>query len=412
MASAPPTYRIISLDVVRGVAVMGILLANLPAFALPEAAYFSPLAGGGSTGWDRIVWFENFVFVEGKMRGLFTFLFGASMLVVIDAASAKGDSAAAVHLRRMATLFVIGCLHLYLLWWGDILAHYALVGAAAYMFARLGVRWLVVLACVSIALQLLDDVTFWFVLVDSAARATPDQIATWNAFSEGFGLPPIATMLTNIEAIRGTFADGITYRLAHEPTPLTILPLIGFQTLGAMLLGMAGYRSGFLTGAWPRRRYVLIAIVCLAVTLPLYVALALDTIAHGFDQRRVYFASIVASEPIRPVTVIGYVALIMLAIDARGAITRRLAAVGRVAFTNYLGTSVAMTFVFSGWGMGQFAQWSRGDLYWLVPIMWAAMLLWSPWWLARYRYGPLEWAWRSLARGERQTMRHDRVAKS
>lgn len=405
MATAPPSARILSLDVVRGVAVMGILLANLPAFGLPESAYFSPLAGGGAQGWNAAFWFANFVLVEGKMRGLFTLLFGASMLVVIDAAEAKGDDAASVHLRRMATLFIIGCLHLYLLWWGDILSHYALVGAAAFMFARLRARWLVAFGIAMIALQVAIDLTEWHILLASAARDTPGTIATWNAFSEAFGLPPAATLLANIQAMRGSFVDGIVYRLANETTPVGILPAIGFQTLGTMLLGMAGYRSGMLTGGWSRRGYVIVALVCLGATLPLYAWLGLRTAAAGFDQRAVFFASIVASEPIRVITAFGYAALVMLMIRPGGALTGRVSAVGRAAFTNYLGTSVAMTFVFYGWGLDQFATWTRASLYWLAIPVWAAMLLWSPWWLARYRYGPLEWVWRSAARGALQPMR-------
>ena len=106
--------RIDSLDFIRGVAVMGILVANLPAFGLPEAAYFSPLAWGGSAGWDRLAWVATYVLVEGKMRGLFSMLFGASMLLVVDRARAAGDSPARIHYARMATLFAIGCAHLYL----------------------------------------------------------------------------------------------------------------------------------------------------------------------------------------------------------------------------------------------------------------------------------------------------------
>jgi uncharacterized protein len=405
MATAPPADRILSLDVVRGVAVMGILLANLPAFALPEAAYFSPLAGGGSTGWDRIVWFATYVLVEGKMRGLFTFLFGASMLVVIDAAEARGDSGEGVHFRRMATLFLIGCLHLYLFWWGDILSHYALVGAGAFLFRRLPTRWLVTLGIGFVTMQFLSDASLGLWLAQSAARDTPQRIATWNGFSEGFGLPPVAVLRANIEGVRSGFLSEVAYRWAHESSPFSTLPMLGFQTLSAMLFGMAGYRAGFLTGAWPRRRYAVVAALCLGVTIPLYVALGLNTIAHGFDQRWVFFASIVASEPLRPVTVVGYAALAMLAIRPAGGVTKRLAAVGRAAFTNYLGTTLLMTFVFSGWGLTQFATWSRGELYRLVPLAWGIMLLWSPWWLARYRYGPLEWVWRSLARGRLQPMR-------
>ena len=134
---------------------MGILLANIPAFAFPEPAYFSPVGWGGTGPKEIAVWLANFVFVEGRMRGLFSFLFGASMLLVIERAKASGESAAKVHFSRMAVLFLFGMAHMYLIWWGDILAHYALVGAIAFLFARLRAEQLMAAALTTLVLTLL-----------------------------------------------------------------------------------------------------------------------------------------------------------------------------------------------------------------------------------------------------------------
>ena len=120
--------RVATLDVIRGVAVMGILIMNIVAFAMPEAAYMNPASFGSHGAVDYGVWAVNFVLVDGKMRGLFSFLFGASMLLVIERAEAKGENPLRVHYARMFWLLLFGLAHLYLLWWGDILAHYALVG--------------------------------------------------------------------------------------------------------------------------------------------------------------------------------------------------------------------------------------------------------------------------------------------
>ena len=403
--TAPPVARIASMDVMRGVAVMGILVANLPAFSLPHAAYFSPLAWGGSTGANRWVWFTTYVLVEGKMRGLFTFLFGASMLLVIDRAQARGDNPAAAHFSRMATLAVIGAAHLYLFWWGDILLHYALVGSIAYMFARLPVRWLLMCAAALVVLQTISDALPTLAYFASAARDTPDKIATWNGFAAAFGIPPAADLSAQVAAARSGFLAAAGERWRHELSPFVVLGMLGIQTLSAMLLGMAGYRSGFLTGRWRRARYLRWAVVCLGVTLPLYVALAMNTVAHGFFPPWVFFASVLAAEPLRPVMVAGYAALLILAMRPGGRLTSRIAAVGRAAFTNYLGTTLLMTFVFNGWGLGQFGQWSRAHLYLLAPPAWVIMLAWSQPWLERFRYGPMEWLWRSIARFEPQPMR-------
>jgi len=138
--------------------------------------------------------------------------------------------------------------------------------------------------------------------------------------------------------------------------------------------------------------------------------LGLMTLDSGFDQRSIYFGSIVASEPFRMFGVVGYAALAMLAMRPGGWLTTRLAAVGRAAFSNYLGTSILVTAIFYGWGLGLFAQVSRAPIYLVAPLVWGLMLLWSKPWLDRFAFGPLEWLWRSLARWRFQPMRRRGLA--
>lgn len=387
--------RHLSLDVVRGVAVMGILVANLPGFALPQAAYFSPLAWGGTTPADIAVWLATFVLVEGKMRGLFSFLFGASMLLVIDRA---GDDAAGVHLRRMAALFAIGCAHLYLVWGSDILAHYALIGAFAFVFARLPAPALLIGGLVLLGMQTVEGVLETRALWANTAQA-------WAPYAWSIGVPPAAELRAEIAAYRGDWWTQVDWRHARLASPVVAVFANGVETLSAMLLGMAAYRSGFLTAGWDRARYWRWATLCLSIALPGYLLLGLLTITHGFDRRWVFLGSLGVSAPLRTLGFVGYAALLILLLRPGGRWTGQVAAVGRTAVTNYLATSLVMTFVFYGWGLGQFGRWSRAELYWLVPPAWAAMLAWSAPWLARYRHGPVEWAWRSLARLELQPFR-------
>ena len=400
-----PPDRIATLDFIRGVAVMGILVANLPAFGLPEAAYFSPRAWGGQALADIAAWYATFVLVEGKMRGLFTLLFGASMLLVIDRAEAAGRNPAAVHFPRMAVLFGIGCAHLYLIWWGDILAHYALVGAIAFLFAWLELRWLIAIGAALLGLELLENTAGALALFASAARDTPAHVETWDAFAEVFGTPAIARLQADVAALGGPLASGIGWRWQHAMDPFTALPLLGVQTLGTMLFGMAAYRSGLLTGAWSRARYRRWAILSLGLALPIYAMMGIATIVHGFDQRWVYLGSVVVTVPARPLAAIGYAALLVLLYRPNGRLSTRIVAAGRAAFTNYLGTSLVMLMAFSGAGLGLFGVLSRAQLYLLAPLVWAVMMLWSRPWLARYRFGPLEWLWRSASRGQLQPMR-------
>ena len=393
MTAAPsplPASRIVALDFLRGAAVLGILIANLPGFALPQAGYFSPVAWGGTAPADVTIWALTFVLVEGKMRGLFAMLFGASMLLVIERADARGANGAALHLRRMGSLFAIGCAHLYGVWQGDILNLYALVGVIALLFVNAPVALLLLAGAGALLVATLDGLA----LAAMAARA-----ATRPVLEQAFGHPPAATLLREIAALRGPWSANVAWRWSQAMSPLAGLLANGPETLAYMLFGMAGLRSGFLTGAWPWRRYALVAGVTLAATLPVYALLAWRTIVLGFDVGAVVFASFVVSTALRPLTVGGYAALLLVVLLRRGDDGGRIATAGRVALSNYLACSIAFTALFYGWGAGQFARWDRATLYLLLPVAWATMLSWPRWWLGRFAHGPAEYMWRLVTRG-------------
>jgi uncharacterized protein len=400
-----PRNRIITLDIVRGIAVMGILLANIPGFALPESAYFSPIAAGGRGPMQVGAWLLNFIVVEGKMRGLFALLFGASMLLVIDRAKQANENAIVVHYCRMGALFVFGFAHLYLVWWGDILAHYALVGSIAFLFYRLSAPALVVASLLALILNLTWNIQELLAMIASAPRDTPEAIATWNNFSWFFGVPQRDWLLSERAALLGNWAEQVAWRWQYLDGVWAFLKSVGPETLAAMLMGMASYRSGFITDAWSERSYRIVAISGLGLALTAYLLLGLNTIWHAFDQQWLYFGSIVATVPFRLVGAIGYAALLVLLARRKGWFNVRLAAVGRTAFTNYLGSSFIMTAIFYGWGLSQFDKWDRASIYFMPPLIWIVMLIWSKPWLDRFAYGPFEWAWRSLARGKPQPLR-------
>lgn len=413
MASSAPAAgdRNFTLDFVRGVAVMGILTMNIAGFALPETAYVNPRAYGGATGADLGVYLFNFVLFDGKMRGLFSFLFGASTLLVIERATARGESAARVHYARMAWLLVFGLAHLYLLWWGDILHHYALIGMVLFAFRNAPVRSLVRGAIMLLALQTLLTAG----LCTSVARnardvgrphPTPAALAERADFESSFGKPSAAEIAETLAVYRGGYPGILANRWKENKYALVSeTAIVGMETLAYMLLGMAALRSGMLRGDWPAERYRRWALICFGIALPCYIALAVYLVAAGFSVFAVVLAVITLSTPVRPVMILGWAALLALcAQTARGAIGTRIAAAGRMAFTNYLTTTIICTTLFYGYGFGLFGALGRAQLYLVVFAMWALMLLWSKPWLARFRYGPFEWLWRSLARGERQAM--------
>ena len=406
--AATSSDRIFSLDAIRGVAVMGIFSVNIVAFAMIEAAYFSPASFGGRQGADLFIWAANMLLVDNRMRSLFSMLFGASMLLVIDRAEAYGQSGAKVHYRRMLVLLLIGLVHYFLIWWGDILVLYAVSGMIIYAARNRSVKALVL---IGIALMVVHMALFGLFVaqlhhVDLAAHtpgASQKAIEEWN---KGFGsFFPTATMIAEDKAIHLQPFGPIVHKLENWSSIIGSNLVFIPDTLGLMCFGMAGYKSGFLTGQWSERNYRRIAATLIPIGIAGSVAVVAAAVMSDFDLFTMMAGFMFVLTPFCTLQAIGYAALIILMTRHRGALATRVAAAGRAAFSNYLGTSIIATFVFYGWGLGLYGSASRAQAWLLVPIVWAIMLLWSKPWLDRFRYGPMEWIWRSLARGKLQPMR-------
>ena len=406
--------RFRTLDTVRGVAVMGILLMNIVGFAMPEAAYINPRAWGGSGPVDAGAWAMMFVLVDSKMRGLFSMLFGASMLLVYTRAEAAAGNGRAVHLRRMGWLLIFGLVHFYLIWSGDILILYALCGMVGTLLLNRDEselkRW--ALWLIGLGFAMLTVMMMGMFLLQFAAhlpRPDPDITKAYADMVGGMGegsnrAHELAEVALHRGGWWGIVHDKLTEGLFD---PLIAVATSGLETLGLMTLGMLMLRNGFLTGAWEPARYVQAMRWCYAIGLPPLIAMAAWAWGSGFDPV-VTLANFVAwSMPFRILVTIGHAALIVLLVRrcATSAIVARIEAAGRMAFSNYLGTSILMTTLFYGYGAGLYGQLSRWQVYLIAPLVWAIILLWSKPWLDRFRYGPLEWLWRSLARGQLQPMR-------
>jgi uncharacterized protein len=408
MATTSPD-RILTLDVIRGVAVMGIFSVNVIAFGMIEAAYFNPAAYGGHSGANLAVWAANMVLVDGKMRTLFSMLFGASMLLVIERAEMSGRSGWWTHFRRMVVLLGFGLVHYYFIWFGDILVLYAISGTIAFLFRKMTPEKLIALGATLLFANMLLLGLFMYSqyhadVAAHAPNATRQAIAEWN---NGLGnLYPTAAELAKDKAHHlGSYDAYVAHNLAHWRSIFgNNLPFIA-DTVGLMLLGMAGFKSGFLTGEWPNSSYKRIAVPAIAIGAVSGLATVAYDVGSHFYSVGMFVAFVVAEAPFITVMAVGYAALIILLSRAHGPLARRIAAAGRCAFTNYLGTSIIATLVFCGWGLGAYAALSRWQAWLLAPAIWSLMLLWSKPWLERFNYGPFEWAWRSLSRGGLQPMR-------
>jgi uncharacterized protein len=414
MATAA-TERFATLDATRGVAVMGILLINIISFSMPEQAYISPLAWGGTGPADIAVWAVNQLFFEGRMRGLFALLFGASAMLVIMRTEAKGGSPASVHLRRMAALALFGLAHCYLVWEGDILFHYAVLGSLLLLVHNWSVKTLVRAAIVVLALHTLYwGVQFvgalFFQSVATAPDAPADVVRQYETMMRSFPGPDSPSIARDLATFRGDYWTVLDFRLTHRTwIPWELIKVLGGETLGYMLLGMALMKSGLFTGGWDRARVRRLMLVCYAISLPVMAALTAWQYASGFDPIVMMGVFLSWSIPFRVVMTVAHAALIVLIVTrfADSALVARVAAAGRMAFTNYLMTSIVMTTIFYGYGLGLFGYVGRAEVYLFVLGMWALMLLWSKPWLDRFAYGPFEWLWRSLARLKLQPMRRN-----
>jgi len=366
----------------------------------------NPRAYGGATGIDLVAYLFNFVLFDGKMRGLFSFLFGASMLLVIDRATAKGESPARIHFARMFWLFVFGLAHLYLIWWGDILHHYAIMGSIAYLMRNLSVRRMIAVGIGLIVVEMLVTGSLPAFIFAAQQPGAPAEMAKALAgFEKGFGVPPADYIAADLANYRGTYADILAKRVAkHAGTPINTVLFVGWETLAYMLFGMAALRSGMLTGAWPLARYRKWLAIGFGIGIPAYAAIAAMMVAANFSILSVTLGVMALATPVRPLMIVGWAALIILATRNGGAWVERIAATGRMAFTNYLMTSILMTTLFYGYGFGLYGELSRATLYLPMLGMWALMLAWSKPWLDRFQYGPLEWMWRSLTRLQLQPM--------
>lgn len=410
--SSPSPIRHLELDALRGFAVMGILAMNIVTFGLPEMAYISPAVHGGSDPADMTAWLAAFVLADGKMRGLFSLLFGASMMLVIARAEDNGADPACVHYSRMGWLAVFGLAHFYFIWWGDILFLYAAAGSIAFLFREKEPRNLVILALlICIAYFLFMAAGFGSIyMLEAAARApgaSEQAIREFQIVMESFGADPDSTA-SEIALYQGSWAGIVADKFRNELfTPLLVLINNIGETLALMLIGMALCKNGFLLGAAKTASYRHWAAWGIGIGGAFYLAIGLYLIASGFDLLDALNAAVAWTIPGRLLMTIGYAAALVLLIRSFSAspLILRVAAAGRAAFTNYLGTSIVMTAIFYGYGLGLFGKVGRWELYLFVIGGCLAMLAWSKPWLDRYRYGPLEWLWRSLARRQWQPMR-------
>lgn len=396
--------RIASLDFIRGIAVMGILAANIVAFGQPWSAYMYPasfLTEHGAVS-DQL-WIAQFVLIDGKMRGLFTLLFGAGLYLFMERAWARG-STRWLQVRRLLFLLMFGLIHFYFIWRGDILTYYALVGLVVLLFVKLEARTQLTIGLIGYVVGALVYAAMLVPLhfVAETPLGERAEFAEMRQELEKGKAQALSDDAVETPLIReGDYAAFVAHKLdTHLTEPLTNLALFAAETLPLMLIGLALYRLGLFSGGLDARRQRRWGWIGLALGGALTLLIALWVQSTGFSYYGTLAAIVGMSALPRLMMVLGLAALLSLwSVRVRGGLAERASAAGRMAFSNYLGTSIVMLFVFHGWAGGLFGKLDRPGLYLVVLTTWALMLAWSQPWLARFRFGPLEWLWRCLTYG-------------
>lgn len=421
--------RIHALDTTRGFAVLGILIMNIWSFAGPQAIYDYPIAATDWGGAPLQTWVVMHTLFEGSQRALFSMLFGAGMLLMVNRLDehAPGVSSARIYYRRLMFLMLFGLFDLFILLWpADILFIYALCGLLLYPLRNLRPTLLVVLALAVFAAQGTVRTFSWqetiqlqqeFVLEapaddnpenDDAAKA--ERREDWQAIATR-AHPDLSSEKTQ-ELIRVTSRGELGEFFSEKlVTSLVLLIVVGLKSifldsLGAMLLGMALLRSKILTLEAPPRTYLLMMVGGYAIGVPIAAWESFALINSDFDA--VLKARNLMHYDFRRVAVgLGHLGAILLFCHSfpTSWLAEKLAAVGRMALSNYLLQSVLGLLIFTTLGLGLYGQFTGFYLYVVVAIYWAVQITFSNWWLSRYRFGPAEWLWKSLAYKSRQPFR-------
>lgn len=441
--------RVEALDVLRGVAVLGILAMNIQSFALPFAAYSNPSVWTDGGTLDLVLWAIAYLFAELKFMTIFSLLFGAGVALMLDRLEtrrrvaaerappevltqegapeavppAKPPPVARIHYRRSFGLILIGLAHAYLLWYGDILVTYGLCALALYPLRRVRPSRLLIagiLACL-VAPLISQGYSFYLQSLPEAERVA----------ALGELLPSPEKMQAEAEAYRGGWLEQMGTRAQTALLLQTVLFVffVLWRAGGLMLIGMAFYKWGIVTAERGPPFYRRLAGWGFGLGFPLVVAGLILDLVQDFAFEAVWLTNGVLNYLGSAGVSMGYIALVMLwcrpraatgSLDPastpgeigappstapvapastpapRGWWRRHLAAVGRMALTNYLLQTILCIFIFYGFGFGLFGEVGRAGQWLIVLAVWAFQLLFSPWWLARFRFGPFEWLWRTM----------------
>lgn len=386
------TDRIVSIDLLRGLALLGILIMNIQHFSMPTAAYINPTAYGDLSGLNKWVWVVSHILASEKFMSIFSMLFGAGVILFTQRTELKGLNSAVLHYRRMGWLLLFGLIHGYLLWSGDILVTYSLCGMLIFLFRNKRPVSLVRIAIAFFLVPMLLDLFFVWSMPGWPRETVQFTLESW--------LPGATSIAHHLEVYRGSWLEQMELRL-----PGTIFMQTGlffmqtfWRVMSMMLLGMALFKWGVLSLGQSSRFYLKMAIAGLTTG---FLLSGLGVFLNFKNQWSMEFSMFLGAQfnYLGSVGVaMGYLALTMLFCMSVccGRLKSALSAVGRMAFSNYILMTLICTLLFYGHGWGLYGSVERKFQVLIVLAIWIPILIISSLWLKRFRFGPLERLWRGL----------------
>lgn len=419
--------RIDIIDIIRGVALLGILILNIPYFSMEE--YYSEPWNQDTSNTNFWVHAVNIIFFEGKMRALFSMVFGAGIVLFTTNKEKAGKSATWLFYKRMIWLTLFGLAHAHLiLWIGDILYFYGLIGMLAFLFRKMKPKYLAMGVPIVAVIGFVANTLFMqkirgeyldykeaIALQEGGSELGEKEleaIVIWEETRKEM-IPNKKEVVENTALMKGSYAEVASHiRPKAWDGQFKYLIFSIWDMLALMLLGIALYKWGFLTMKWTQAQYKKTVLIGYGVGLPLVIFSFIHNTVHFpnvetalkfFEEHPINWVALIYDFQ-RILIMMAHVALVIF-LYQKGYFTRLmrgLRAVGQLAFSNYVMHSVICTLVFFGYGLNQYAEWEYYQLYYLVIGIWIIQLIVSPIWLKYFLFGPLEWLWRCLTYGRIQ----------
>jgi len=421
--------RIEIIDALRGIALLGILLMNIPYFSMPFLAATDLRVRNEYSGINYYTWWLISGFFEGTMRGLFSMLFGAGSILLLSRLEKKhiGTFPADIYYRRLIWLLMFGLINAFIfLWPGDILYSYAICGLFIYPFRKVAPKYLLLTGiCLMLILNLKNTLSLYesrngrvkgeyaVALDKKKVKLTEDQQNDKEKYLARVERLKPASLQKEIKKDVSEYRKGYFSMMGYMKTINVEIQTMVFynnyvyDVLAFFFFGMAFFKWGILTGERSMRFYGLMAVVGYAVGLTLSYIILRTSVDVKFDKSYLADKQLVDFyDEKRIFLCMGHIGLLMVLYKAN--IMRWLfsamSRVGQMAFSNYLMQSIICGFIFYGYGLRWFNEFQRYQIYFVVAGVWVFQIIFSIIWLKYYRFGPFEWLWRSLTYWRRQPM--------